>query len=949
MSCEHDCPGAPEFPRRIHNRPGLERIAYRIGDYDAMCAHMRALLDAAPELAAWTHRGADDPGIALVEAAAVVGDILALYQEAYANEAYLRTARWRESVAELVRVLGYRLAPGLGGRARFALAVRGERPVRIPAGFGITAKLPGADKPAVFETGADFDAVPALSKFHLYRPRQVPSIVNGMDTFQVEGAMELAKGDRLLVGTGEAGVLLHTQVLVVDEVWSAFGVRHVKTRAPLASLRGAGLRVSGGVFSEVSRAGTAAIGRAVSSTAVHAFSAAAAGTGFSALSGTLSGAAAGTVLGSSALQPVFGLDGFATGFFERVLGAGLGVALIGSSPSLRAFKLAATARHFGHNAPARQVVVDALGRVSEAEVSFARRLDRTQGGPAVPALRREQLPLDGEAAEFIAGGTVLVELNLSTAQEGAPARKRVLERAVAQVDRQSLAWGGMAGASTVLEFDDDLALDEPEGRLSWADVRGITVHAVAGQALTLRAPAQPVPTPRGRELDFFGRREDAAALARRALLLALPEGPLVAGVQAVDLSGAAAGERFFRLALDREVALALFDHEAPGVDVYGNLVPATEGRTEAEAVLGHGDARAAFQTFALPKAPLTYLLDTALVPPQQPELQVWVAGVRWQRVDSFFGRGPREAVYVVREDAEGRSFVQFGDGRTGARLPSGLGNVVARWRTGHGAHGLAVEPPGAARRVAGFEAVWMLEPATGGAPPESAARAREAAPGAMQSLGRIVSLADLEAEALALPGVLKARAAWSLPDGAPRVALTVLVASQDPAEAAAIDLALRRALAARGPARWPLQVLVGQRRAVRLSLVLAIDPARRPEDVSEALQAALGVEDDEPADDVDLGEHGLLHWRRRNFGDPLHGSQVIAAAQNVPGVRWVRLERMELAPAGAGAGLALRRPLGASPAATPPSRRTLQVSAQQMLSLARADLALRFEDDGSAP
>jgi hypothetical protein len=26
---------------------------------------------------------------------------------------------------------------------------------------------------------------------------------------------------------------------------------------------------------------------------------------------------------------------------------------------------------------------------------------------------------------------------------------------------------------------------------------------------------------------------------------------------------------------------------------------------------------------------------------------------------------------VVREDADGKSFVQFGDGRTGARLPSG--------------------------------------------------------------------------------------------------------------------------------------------------------------------------------------------------------------------------------------------------------------------------------------
>ena len=29
----------------------------------------------------------------------------------------------------------------------------------------------------------------------------------------------------------------------------------------------------------------------------------------------------------------------------------------------------------------------------------------------------------------------------------------------------------------------------------------------------------------------------------------------------------------------------------------------------------------------------------------------------------------------MREDADGRSFVQFGDGETGARLPSGVENV----------------------------------------------------------------------------------------------------------------------------------------------------------------------------------------------------------------------------------------------------------------------------------
>lgn len=971
MSCDHDCTRPPAFPRALSNRPGLDTIDYRIGDYDTMRAHMLARIDAAPELVAWTHRLPDDPGIALVEAAAVVGDILAQYQHVYANEAYLRTAKWRESVAELVRVLGYRLAPGLGGRGRFAIAVKGERALRIPRGFAITATLPGDPKPATFETTRDLDAVPALSKFHLYRPRYVPSISNGMDTFQLEpgNTMALAKGDRLLVGTASGRTLTHTQVLIVDKVWEAFGVRHVKTRGRIASLLG---RMPGSLLGTLATFATPALSAGVLAPAALSGSASASAVLATSLSTSTPGSATtvGSGLGSgfasgfASVSLATGLLGSGLSFlpaFSGVLGAGLGLALLGSAPSLRAYKLAASARHFGHNAPATRVAVDNKGRASEVAVPYTRRLDANQGDPAAPQLRARQLPLEGEVAEFTAGTVVLVEANLSTQPGGTPARKRVLERDVSQVDRQSLGWGGMTGASTVLELDDDLAISETGASLRYADIRGVTVHAVTGEGFSLRAASQPTGATSGSGLDFFGSRADAQALAERSLLVALPAGPLAVNVQQVNLGGSGAEPRFFRATLDRSLELALFGHDDPGVDVYGNLADATQGKTEAELPLGGGDSRALFQTFALPKAPLTYLLDTAATPPRVPELEVWVAGVRWQRVDSFFGRGARECVYIVREADDGKSYVQFGDGRTGARLPSGLANVVARYRTGTGAHGLAKDPPSAARKLPGFDQLWMLEPATGGAAAESASHARESAPGSMQSLGRIVSLADCESEALQLPGVLKARAAWTTIDGAPLVAMTVLTASTEPADAAAIDLALRRALAARGPARWPLQVRIGELRRVRVDLTVAADANRRTAEIAEAIAVALGVEDDDPADDVDLGSRGLMHWRRRNFGDGVHGSQIIAAAQNVAGVRWVRLDRMALA-----TGIALRSPLLAASSlsalslsalslsplsltgfapALPPSRRSLRASSLQLLSLARSDLHLEFVAD----
>src|SRR5262245_61518230 len=159
------------FPRRADNRPGLPRIAYRIGRYADFVEAMTRRIDAAPQLAAWTHREADDPGIALIEGAAILGDILTFYQEHYANEAFLRTAVWRESVAELVRLTGYRLAPGIGGRATLAFETRGDKAVTIREGFPVKVTLEGLETPADFQTDAELTAWPHLGRFNLYRPR----------------------------------------------------------------------------------------------------------------------------------------------------------------------------------------------------------------------------------------------------------------------------------------------------------------------------------------------------------------------------------------------------------------------------------------------------------------------------------------------------------------------------------------------------------------------------------------------------------------------------------------------------------------------------------------------------------------------------------------------------------------------------------------------------------
>jgi hypothetical protein len=86
--CSNDCVEAQRFPQRPFNRPGLPHIGYRIGTYADIRDAILRKLNLDEVLKDWTHREADDPGIALLEGAAILGDILTFYQELYANEAY---------------------------------------------------------------------------------------------------------------------------------------------------------------------------------------------------------------------------------------------------------------------------------------------------------------------------------------------------------------------------------------------------------------------------------------------------------------------------------------------------------------------------------------------------------------------------------------------------------------------------------------------------------------------------------------------------------------------------------------------------------------------------------------------------------------------------------------------------------------------------------------------
>lgn len=820
--CRNDCVEPLRFPRQHANRPGLTHIDFRIGAYGEFREFLLRRLNADPVLQAWTHRETDDPGIALLEGAAILGDILTFYQELYANEVYLGTAKWRDSVADLVRLIGYRLTPGLGGRATFAFTLKGDAPVTVPKDFPVTATLAATSQKADFATVDEIVAYPWLSSFNLsrpYAPTAVSSATKELIVASLDPAavpVEIKAGDRLFVGLPyplfNPTRLVGGEIVVVDSVRKVHGYSVYKIKG--------GLTLSGSVF------------------------------------------------------------------------------------GLAAFKIGRTFRHLGNSAPPTKTVVSGSGSsasVSQSSISFRRWLDQSTTTDVSPTLEAQEIPLATQVDDLPQGATILLQgrmrrvdgsITYYTPVDLTNLRKIAGQRAA------SYTWGALTAPTTVLVLDQQLTTTTNPSVDTWnpsshtyntLDVRDLQIHETLSPILPLVALPDETSAASGHNLLFDGTDADAQSLKGRRIMIAKPGAdPVTAVVQSVQsLPANVADVKLPRtVTLDIEVDYADFPNETPTVPVYGNLADAVQGKIEREATLGNGDAREVFQTFKLPKAPLTYLRDSAATPPLEPELEIYVDDRLWSRVDLLFGRGAKEQVYIVREDADQTSWVQFGDGKTGARLPSGRGNVVARFRTGTGAYGdLQVDTkPQAGGRIDRLDKIFMPSAISGGAEAESGDAARRAAPGKVQSLDRLVSVTDFEAEALATAGIRRASAAWRMDGGSPAIVVTVLMESGRADEADTVSQSLARANRCRGPQRFPVLVHLGSLRKIYLDLAFGLDPTYREDDVTAAVRAVLGL------DASAAMPSGLFAVDLRGFGEPEYATRIEGIVQNVAGVLWAQVK-----------------------------------------------------------
>lgn len=314
--------------------------------------------------------------------------------------------------------------------------------------------------------------------------------------------------------------------------------------------------------------------------------------------------------------------------------------------------------------------------------------------------------------------------------------------------------------------------------------------------------------------------------------------------------------------------------EVSSLQIFGNVVLASEGVTVRDEVLGDGDATDANQAFQLAQPP-SFFRDA---PRPRSRIEIRVQRQTWEEVDRLAATTGESRVYRLELDEEGRATVIFGDGEAGARLPSGTGNVTATYTTGMSDRQV---PPGGVSllitRPLGLDSVFNPLPSTPGAPPEGPEELRRLAPRSIRMLDRIVALSDYEDFAVEFPGVAKA-GAWSLiVGGAPAVQITVAApggVALEPTSGLIADL--RSGIEAIRDHPAPVYIQSYTRVEIALDAKVRLLPGFDWLDVEGRIRRVLAER---------------FGFEASSFGGGMSGAAVVNAIQGVRGVSAVDLDR----------------------------------------------------------
>jgi predicted phage baseplate assembly protein len=314
------------------------------------------------------------------------------------------------------------------------------------------------------------------------------------------------------------------------------------------------------------------------------------------------------------------------------------------------------------------------------------------------------------------------------------------------------------------------------------------------------------------------------------------------------------------------------------VVVRGNVAHATNGETRDE-VLGSGDATVPEQRFTLRQGPRTWV--SAPTPTGiASTLQVRVSGILWPEVPSFAIPGPRDEVVRTRTLGDRKDEIRGGSGRRGARFPTGVENLTARYRVGIGAGGNvdAKLISALVTRPLGVREVINPMRASGGADADGRDEIRARIPIAARGIDRLISVADHADFALNFAGIDKASARHVAGDGTSGATVEIVIAGDELVtidEGSDLLRNLRIAFRRYGDPLLRPVVKVAEPVPLVLEAGVRIDPRYRWENVEPALRERI---------------YARLGWDARGVGEPAHLSVVLELLQAVAGVRSVDVD-----------------------------------------------------------
>jgi hypothetical protein len=808
-----------ETPQGLFNRGGLTAIAYRIGDYARFRASLHAALSSSAfkPLPLLRTRDDDDFTIGLIDAFSCSADVLTFYQERIANESWLKTAIERVSLQEMGKLVGYRLRPGVAAETWLAFAL--DTPPARPATL--------APEPGNFVTG-----IPASLTLDVgLKLQSVPGPGEKPQTFELVEALAEARPawNAVLPWFGESYFPARND----REAWLDGVAVNLKPGDAL-------LFVGQEFFNDDKNDNW----------------------DFRLL---------------TAVEP----DN--PNKRTRVAWArGLGASHPHADPASQPYVFAMRKRSavFGNNAPLWRsmdpkfrngyVAVFGGGRndLEWPHFVISKNGANANGGSVDLDQVQSEIAADVSSDVTRRSFAVLAKGGFNRPDENFPTGTYVELYRVTGTTDVSRAEFALSGKVTRL----DLA-GKNLNNVFFKQVRETSVYAksellpLAQRPVTAAVSGDRIPVNIGADGLLPGRRLIVRGSRQGDGELVIAQATLVAA-HPVD-----------NARCELEITPPLADPLArDSVVVQANVALASHGESVTQ-ILGAGNASQTFQRFELKHVPLTYRAAANEIGAAA-ELTVRVGDVASIELPTLFGAASTDRVYALTTDEQGRTFVGFGDGVSGARLLSGVNNVRAFYRKGIGVDGnvAADSLTQLMTRPLGLKSVSNPLAAEGGADPEPASAARQTIPLTTRTLGRAVSVLDYEDFARAFSGIAKAQAKVLQVRGGVSVAITLAAPEAAPLTSASPAWQnLLAALKASGDPHVAVTLLSLQASTFHIGLKVKRDPAYEAKDVLAAVEIALRTH---------------FSFDARDLGQPVQQSDVIATAQAVAGVVAVDLTRL---------------------------------------------------------